>query len=204
MSFSPPKLKYKHNALEPYISEQVVKYHFDHHTLKYYDTVNKLIVDTAFNNIDTIENAIIYANKYGNNSKLLFNLGQAWNHSFYWDGLTPSKTKPSDDLNHEIESSFKTMESFTEELIDTGVSGVGSMWTWVLYTSSGLKIKNLPNGSTPLIGVYKDSTPLLTIDGWEHAYYLQYPADKKQYYEKIINVIDWDVINDRYTKRRKD
>ena len=196
MKFDIPKLKYPENGLAPYISKETVQYHYDKHTKKYYDTVNKLVVDTAFMKYDTlrelIENGLVRAE-----TQLFNNACQAFNHTFYWDSLCPTNesNEPSGELLAAITKHFGSLEAFEEKFTESFNDGFGSYWTWLVFHQGDLKIKNTPNAGCPLTTTRQ--IPLLVIDGWEHSYYLQYPADKPAYIKAIWNIIDWDVVNER-------
>ncbi len=197
MKFDIPKLKYSEDGLVPYISKETVQYHYGKHTKKYYETVNKLIADTAFSKSNTlaelIENGLVKAE-----TQLFHNACQAYNHTFYWDSLCPAKdsNEPTDELLSAINKTFGSFEQFKEKFTETANDGFGSYWTWLVLYQGDLKIKNTPNAGCPL--TTKGQIPLLVVDFWEHGWYLDYPADKPTHTANIWNIIDWDVVNERF------
>lgn len=197
MSFKLPPLNYSLSSLSPHLTEQVVDIHYNKHTKRYFDTSNELIKGTAFEKYTNLLDAIAQATLYTSTGALLDNLHQAWNHQFYWNNLCPTKDagEPSQPLLKFINIEFDSFDKFKKEFIEQGCKGVGSHWTWLVLHNNRLYIKNTPNASTPLT-----HTPLLAIDGWEHAYYLQYPAEKKQYFEAVWNLINWNIVNERFNE----
>jgi len=196
MKFELPKLKYPEDGLVPYISKQTVQYHYGTHTKKYYDTVNKLIKDTVFEKHETLDDLIING-LVNADTKLFNNACQAWNHTFYWDSIGPKNdTDVSSELNKAFTTSFGSFNKFKDNFTEVFVDGFGSMWTWLILEGKDLRIKNTPNAGCPL--TKKGQIPLLVVDGWEHSYYLQYPADKAGYMKAIWNIINWEVLNDRF------
>lgn len=199
MKFEIPKLDYPEDGLVPYISKETIQYHYGKHTQKYYDTTNKLIKDTAFAKYDTlkelIENGLVRAE-----TQLFNNACQAWNHSFFWESLTPSKqsTEPSNELLKAINKQFESFDKFKDKFIEISTDGFGSYWTWLILHNGDVKIKNMPNAGCPL--TTKGQIPLFVIDCWEHSWYIDYPADKAKYLKDIWNIVNWDVVNERFTK----
>lgn len=201
MPFVIPPLPYKRNELAPHLSEQVVTTHYDIHTMRYFNKMNDLIADTILESSPTLLDAIEIARDFtfNNNAVLLDNMHQAWNHQFYWEGLCPASQggTPSAELLKLINIEFDSFENFKKTFIDTGVKGFGSHWTWLIAHNTRLYIKNTPNANMPSIKT--GFHPLFCLDGWEHAYYLQYPAEKAQYYEAVWNLLNWNRINERFT-----
>jgi len=200
--FTVPPLKYSTSALSPQLSKEVVETHYNKHTKSYFDAVNAAIDDTIFAKYEKLDDAIDMASKmtYIDNSGLLDNLRQAWNHQFYWENLCPAKDSgtPSPDLIKLINIEFDSFDEFKQKFINLGVKGFGSYWVWFIIHNRRLLIKTTPNSGIPSIAT--GFIPLLVIDGWEHAYYLQYPADKQKYFESVWKLIDWNCVNERFDK----
>lgn len=197
MKFKLPPLSYENHELMPYISEDVVYYHYMKHTKDYYDTTNKLIVNTIFEKHKSLQDLI--ADKLLTpNTKLFNNACQAFNHTFYWNSLIPSdnSNNPTGKLLGMIEDQFKSLQQFKNKFIEESLAGFGSYWTWLLLQDDELIIKNMSNAGCPLSSTHSQH-PLLVIDLFEHAYYLQYPADKRAYLSAIWNIINWDIVSER-------
>lgn len=196
MKIDLPKLNYAEDGLVPYISKQTIQYHYGKHTAKYYETVNELIKDTKFEKHKTLED-LITSGLINDNTKLFNNVCQAWNHTFYWQSIGPSnESTPSVELNKAINRDFGSMDTFQKKFTETFLDGFGSMWTWLVLVRGELRIVNTPNARTPL--TTKDQIPLLVIDGWEHAWYLDHPADKSAHIKAWWNVVNWRIVNDRF------
>lgn len=197
--FEMPKLKYAEDALEPHISAEVVKFHYHKHTQKYFDTANELIKGTVFAD-KSFEEVISKDSLLKMDSKLFNNVSQAWNHAFYWDCLTPASQSgnPSKELSDAFDETFGSFDEFVKVFTDKATKFFGSGWCWLVMKDGNLSIKTTPNANSPL--TEKGATPLLTCDVWEHAHYLQYPADRAAYVKAFWNVVNWDFVNENYKK----
>lgn len=200
MKFSMPELPYAHDALEPHMSEDVVKYHYDKHTAKYFDTVNKLIKGTIFEKSDNLSDLLTKNALMRGDTSLFNNAAQAWNHVFWWETLSPPADagRPSEQLIDAIKQTFQSFDVFKAEFNEKANKHFGSGWVWVVYKNDKLYIKTTPNAGTPITEA--DTTPIMVCDLWEHAYYLQHPADKASYIDAMWNIYNWKVINERYSK----
>jgi Fe-Mn family superoxide dismutase len=194
-----PALPYDDDALEPHISRATIAYHYGKHTKKYFETVNTLLKGTAFESAESLEQMLEKKALQQGDSALFNNVAQAWNHEFYWKCLTPEAKsgEPSEDLKKAIDTDFGSFETFKKEVIDKATKHFASGWCWVVRRNGKLYVKATPNANTPLT---TGDTPLFVIDLWEHAYYLQYPADRATYLKNIWNILNWDFINDNYNK----
>ncbi|OIO34690.1 MAG: superoxide dismutase [Candidatus Hydrogenedentes bacterium CG07_land_8_20_14_0_80_42_17] len=190
MAFILPELSFATGALEPYIDEQTVLIHHGKHHKGYVDNVNKLVEGTEFQNASLEE--IIKKAEGG----LFNNSAQVWNHTFYWQSLTPkSAGKPSGELLKAIEHSFGSFENFKEEFSKKAVSTFGSGWAWLIKGQDGkLEIMSTSNADTP---IRRGKLPLLTCDVWEHAYYLKYQNRRAEYVSAWWNIVDWDAVATR-------
>lgn len=197
MTFDIPTLQYSEDSLAPHISAQTIKYHYEKHTKKYYDTTNDLTKGTKFDKYTSLK-SLITSDLIHSDSKLFNNACQAWNHTFFWESLCPAdkSTPPTGKLLDEITRIFGSFETFQEKFTETATDGFGSYWTWLIVHQGDLKIKNTPNAGCPL--TTKGQIPLLVVDNWEHSWYLDYPADKPAYLKAIWNIIDWDKVNERF------
>lgn len=201
MAYELPKLPYELDALEPHIAKSTVDFHYNKHTKKYFEVANQLAEGTIFES-HTLED-VNKSNLLKMGTKLFNNVSQAWNHVFYWEGLTPTEqdqqvTGPIKDV---IELEYGTFDKFKDQFTANATRLFGSGWTWLVFENSKLSIKNTPNASTPLTesGVH----PLLVCDVWEHAYYLQHPADRPSYIESWWTVVNWNEVNKRLAEINK-
>jgi len=193
MSFELPKLPYSKNALEPYISEKTIEFHYGKHHQAYVTKVNNLSKGTPFENASLEE--IIKKAEGG-----VFNNGaQVWNHTFYFFQFNPDGCKePKDELKKAIEAKFGSVEKFKEEFSNAAATLFGSGWAWLVKNEKGeLEIVQTANAGNPL---RDGKTPLLTCDVWEHAYYLDKQNARPKYIEDFWKIIDWKVISERYSK----
>lgn len=198
MAFEIPSLKYAENALEPHISKETISFHYGKHTKKYYDTVNELIKGTVYESRKDLADLINKDTMLKMESKLFNNACQAFNHSFYFDALCPAEQsgKPSEALSTAINEEFESLEAFKKKFLDKGIAGFGSTWCWLVLHQGKLIIKLTPNAANPLID--NNSIPLFVIDGWEHSWYLDRQNEKQKYFYAVWNIINWEVVNDRY------
>ena len=194
MKIELPALPYAQNALEPIISEKTIQFHYGKHHNAYVENTNKLIAGTEFENLDLTE-IIKKAAKDDSKKGLFNNAAQVWNHSFYWQCIKPSGGgTPSGKIAELINQKFGNFENFTSEFKNAAMTQFGSGWAWlVLNTDGTLDISKTANADTPLTF---DCVPLLTVDVWEHAYYLDYQNKRPEYLDKYINnLINWEFVN---------
>lgn len=191
MAIELPKLPYAYDALEPIISKQTLRYHHDKHHAAYINNLNKLIQGTEFENSDL--NDIIMKAKGG----IFNNAAQVWNHTFYFEQFGKNKIeKLRGQLLVAINSSFGSFDEFKEKFSNAAKTLFGSGWVWLVKKSDGsLEIIQTSNAENPLT---KNLIPILTCDVWEHAYYLDYQNSRPDYVEHFWNLIDWEVVSDRF------
>lgn len=191
MSFELPALPYAKNALEPYISEQTLEFHYGKHHQAYVNNLNNLVPGTAFENADL--ETIVKEAEGG-----IFNNGaQVWNHTFYFFQFSASPvTAPVDALKAAIEDSFGSVEEFKEAFSKAAATLFGSGWAWLVKDQQGkLSIVQTSNAGNPL----RDGlTPLMTCDVWEHAYYLDKQNARPKYIEDFWKILDWKVVAERF------
>ncbi|QTP60492.1 superoxide dismutase [Fe] [Billgrantia antri] len=187
MVFELPALPYDRNALEPHISAETLDYHYGKHHQAYVTKLNELIEGT--DETDKSLEEIIQSS-----SGSLFNqAAQVWNHTFYWHCLAPNGGgEPSGALAEAIQARFGSFAQFKQAFSDSAVANFGAGWTWLIKTADGgVDIVNTSNADTPIA---HGQTPLLTIDVWEHAYYIDYRNARPKYLENIWSVLNWDFV----------
>lgn len=187
MSFELPALPYEKNALEPHISSETLEYHYGKHHNTYVVNLNNLIKGTEFEGKSLEE--IIKTSTGG----IFNNAAQVWNHTFYWHCLSPKGgNAPTGAVADAINKAFGSFEAFKEELTKSAVGNFGSGWTWLVKKADGsLAIVNTSNAATPLTNGDK---PLLTVDVWEHAYYIDYRNARPKYLENFWALVNWEFV----------
>lgn len=191
MTYEQPTLPYQPDALESVISRETIDYHYGKHEKAYIDNLNKLIKGTEYEDMD-LEEIIRHSD-----GALYNNAAQAWNHIFYFFTFSPNGSRePTGDLRRAIDRDFGSFDKFKEAFEQAGASLFGSGWVWLSRDDDGkLFISQGNNAQNPL----KDGlVPLLTFDVWEHAYYIDYRNARAAYLKKLWDIVDWDIVADRY------
>jgi superoxide dismutase, Fe-Mn family len=185
MAYELPELPYAKSALEPHISAETLEYHHGKHHAAYVANLNKLVVGTEFEG-KTLEE-IISKSEGG----IFNNAAQIWNHSFYWNCLSPNGGgAPSGALGSAIDVAFGSFDAFKEKFTASAVGNFGSGWTWLVKNPDGsIEIVNTGNAGSPLTA---GQTPLLTCDVWEHAYYIDYRNARPAYVGAFWNLVNWE------------
>ena len=184
-------LKYETTALEPFISEQTLLFHHQKHYLGYVNKVNELILQSDFKDLSLTE-IILRASSDTVYTALFNQAAQVYNHEFYFDSLTPSSSTKdiSSSLNGLIEKDFSSVENLKEKLVEVGLSVFGSGYVWLVLQENTLKVLPFSNAFTPLTSGF--TTPLLAIDVWEHAYYLDKQNLRAAYLKDVVNnLLNW-------------
>jgi len=191
MAFELPKLPYAKNALEPYISEKTLDYHYGKHHQAYVTNVNNLIKGTEFENA-TLEEIIVKAD-----GGIFNNAAQVWNHTFYFNQFCKDGcNEPKDNLIEAIKAKFGSFETFTEQFSKAAATLFGAGWAWLVVDENGeLEIVQTSNAGNPLRANMK---PILTCDVWEHAYYIDKKNARPSYIEDFWKILDWKVISERF------
>lgn len=192
MAFELPPLPYPKNALAPHISEETLEYHYGKHHKAYVDKLNGLIPGTAFEGKSLEE--IVKTSTGG----IFNNAGQIWNHTFYWNCLSPNGGgEATGAVAEAIRTAFGSFDKFKEEFTTSAINNFGSSWTWLVKKADGtVAIVNTSNAGTPLTD---DSVkPLLTVDLWEHAYYIDYRNARPKYMEAFWALVNWDFVNKNF------
>ncbi|WP_145476018.1 superoxide dismutase [Fe] [Yersinia similis] len=184
MSFELPALPYAQNALEPHISAETLEYHYGKHHNTYVVNLNNLIKDTEFAG-KSLEEIVKTAN-----GGVFNNAAQVWNHTFYWHCLSPNGGgEPTGKIADAINKSFGSFAEFKAQFTDAAVKNFGAGWTWLVKKADGtLAIVSTSNAGTPLTTTDK---PLLTVDVWEHAYYIDYRNARPKYLENFWALVNW-------------
>ena len=188
-----PALPYALNALEPHISKETLEYHYTKHHQTYVNNLNNLIQDTPFAEAD-LETIIKEAS-----GGLFNNAAQTWNHTFYWNCLTPDSIGiPGGDLAAAIDDQFGSFEDFKKAFTQSATSLFGSGWTWLVREANGsLAIVNAGNAGNPLT---ENQTPLLVCDVWEHAYYIDVRNARPKYLENFWQLVSWDFVAENFNQ----
>jgi len=193
MAFELPKLPYEKNGLEPHISSETIDYHYGKHHNAYVTNLNNLIQDgeLAGKSLeDIIASTDLPAGVFNN-------AAQVWNHTFYWNCLNPNGGGVATGaVADAINSSFGSFDEFKTALSTAAAKNFGSGWTWLIKNSDGsLAIESTSNADTPIA---HGKTVILTIDVWEHAYYVDYRNARPKYIEAFWNLVNWDFVNKNY------
>lgn len=186
MSIELPALPYARNALAPIISEETINYHYGKHHQSYVTKLNQMIEGT--DHADASLEEIVRNSKGG----VFNNAAQIWNHTFYWNSLSPNGGgQATGALADAIDSAFGSFDEFKEQFSGSAAGNFGSGWTWLVKNASGqLEIVNTSNADTPITD--PEVTPLLTVDVWEHAYYVDYRNARPEYLKKFWDIVNWD------------
>jgi len=192
MSIVLPPLPYAYDALEPFLGRQTLEIHHDKHHAKYVATANTLIAGTDLEKGDLV--SIIKAAKASGNQGLFNNAAQVWNHSFYWECMKPSGGGlPTGKLLDLIISSFGSYEKFRAEFENAGLTAFGSGWAWLVYVDGVLKVTKTIGAESPISE--EGVVPILTMDVWEHAYYLDYQNLRPNYVTTFMDsLVNWDFV----------
>src|SRR3989338_4650138 len=188
--FTLPALPYEQNALEPGICGRVIGLNYGKHHQAYVNKLNELAAGSEFADL-TLEEIIAKTSGDGFQAALFNNAAQAWNHTFYWNSLSPDGGgKPSGELGRKIEISFGSYENFIREFVQAGMDQFGSGWVWLVQEGNDLKITKTSNAGNPLS--QGRGPALLALDVWEHAYYLDYQNRRNDYLTTILDkLINW-------------
>lgn len=192
MAFELPALPYEKNALEPHISAETLEYHYGKHHATYVSKLNDAVKGTDLES-KSLED-IIKSQTGG----LFNNAAQVWNHTFYWHCLNPNGGgAPNGPIADAINVKWGSFEKFQEEFNASAAGNFGSGWTWLVKKPDGsVDILNTDDADTPV--AHDDVEPLLTVDVWEHAYYIDYRNSRPNYLEAFWKLVDWDFVNKNF------
>ncbi len=201
MAFELPKLNYDYTALEPHIDARTMEIHHTKHHNGYTTKLNAAIEGTENANSSIEE---ILSNVSGMSSTIRNNGGGYYNHCLFWEVMSPNGGgKPSGELASLIDSSFGSFEGFKDAFSNAAATQFGSGWAWLCYENGKLVVCSTPNQDNPLMDDAGCSgTPILGIDVWEHAYYLNYQNRRPDYIEAFFNVIDWNIVSEKLNQAK--
>ena len=197
--FTLAPLPWDEDALAPTISSNTIAFHYRKHHQAYVDMLNKLVTGTKYADMK-LEEIVQKTGGAGEaKEKQIFNnAGQVWNHDFYWRSLTPAKTAASAQLDSAIAAAFGSRDELIAQLAEAGKTQFGSGWAWLVSKDSKLSIEKTPNAETPMA---KGINCLLTVDVWEHAYYLDYQNARPKYLEAVLGkILNWEFASENLTK----
>ncbi|MBC8190813.1 MAG: superoxide dismutase [Fe] [Candidatus Marinimicrobia bacterium] len=188
-----PALPFAQDALAPVISAETLDYHYGKHHNAYVTNLNNLTPGTEFEN-SSLEEIIMKAS-----GGIFNNAAQVWNHTFYWNCLSPNGGgAPSGDLGAAMDAAFGSFDNFKAEFSKAAATNFGSGWTWLVKNADGsLAIASTSNAGTPMTS---GQTALLTVDVWEHAYYVDYRNARPKYLEEIWKIFNWDFVAEQFAK----
>lgn len=198
MTYELPPLPFDYTALEPHVSKSTLEFHHDKHHAAYVKKYNDMVKGTDMES-KSIEEVIKATYNDSSKAGIFNNAAQAWNHTFYWNCIKPSGGgQPSGALADKIAADFGSFDKFKEEFATAAATQFGSGWAWLVLDKGTLKVAKTSNAENPIaMGL----TPLLTIDVWEHAYYLDYQNKRPDYIETFISsLINWDFVTEQMKK----
>ncbi len=187
MAFELPPLPYAKDALAPHISEETLEYHYGKHHQTYVTNLNKMVEGTDFEN-SSLEEVIM-----GSEAAVFNNSAQIWNHTFYWSSMAPGGGgAPTGEVAEAINSAFGSYDTFVEKFKEAATTQFGSGWAWLVDAGSGLEIMKTANADLPM---KHNAKALLTIDVWEHAYYIDFRNARPNYIGTFVDsLINWDFV----------
>jgi Fe-Mn family superoxide dismutase len=198
MAFELPPLPYAPNALEPHTSAQTLSFHHGKHHQAYVTKLNELVKDTPYASQPLEE---IIRSTVGDQAKtgIFNNAAQTWNHTFFWHCMKPNGGgKPSESVAAAINQAFGSYDEFAKQFKEAAMTQFGSGWAWLILDKGGLKIIKTPNAVNPLS---QGQTAVLTVDVWEHAYYLDYQNRRPDFVQTFIDhLINWDFVAEKMSK----
>ena len=195
MAFELPALPYAYTALEPHIDARTMEIHHSKHHQAYTTNLNNAIAGTELENLSIEEILKVCKDK----PAVRNNGGGFWNHNLFWEIMAPNAGgHPTGELAAAIDSAFGSFENFQDEFTKAATTRFGSGWAWLCVTNGKLEICSTPNQDNPLMGEGCDGTPILALDVWEHAYYLNYQNRRPDYVGAFWNVVNWNKVAELY------
>ena len=191
MPFTLPDLPFDRSALAPHMSAETLDFHYGKHHKAYVDKTNGMLAEKGLQNASLVE--VIQAAKAKDDKKLFNNSAQIWNHTFFWQCLAPAgSTELGGDLKVMVERDFGSAEAMLEQLATESADHFASGWGWLVLDGTSLKVTSLHDADTPAV---HGLVPLLTLDVWEHAYYIDYRNERPRFLKSILdNLINWDFV----------
>ena len=203
MTFRLTELPYDLDALEPHVSARTLEFHYGKHHKGYVDKLNQNATGTRYEDMALEE--VIQESHKNNDTPVYNNASQAWNHTFFWDSMRPGEeSRPGGSLADMIDDQFGGLDEFRKQFKESAVGRFGSGWTWLVADEDTLAIVSTSNADSPLI---TPTAPLITLDVWEHAYYLDYQNARDKFVDAFLgHLINWDFAEDNldaYRTRRQ-
>ena len=191
MAFTLPDLPYAKDALAPHMSAETLEFHHGKHHKAYVDKTNAMLSEKGLEEASLLD--VIKAAKDKGDKKLFNNAAQIWNHSFFWHCLAPAgTTELAGELKTMVERDFGSPDAMLEKLATESADHFGSGWGWLVLDNDKLKVTSLHDADTPAV---HDLVPLLTLDVWEHAYYIDYRNERPKFVKSVLeNLINWDFV----------
>ena len=187
--FTLSPLPYDENALAPAISARTIGFHYSKHHRLYVETLNRLVQGTRYADMRLEQVVRTTANSSNDRERRIFdNAGQVWNHDFYWRSLAPRPTKPEGKLAQAIDRDFGGLDNLIKQFVQAGTDQFGSGWVWLVSKGHRLALEMTGNALDPMA---RHTNCLLTIDVWEHAYYLDYQNERARYLEAVLRKLNW-------------
>ncbi|KAF6252922.1 iron-superoxide dismutase [Scenedesmus sp. NREL 46B-D3] len=197
MPFTLPPLPYAMDALEPHMSKRTLEFHYGKHHQAYLDNMNKQVAGSNMES-KSLEEVVLESWNSGSPTPVFNNAAQVWNHTFFWENMKPNGGgAPSGKLADAINASFGSLDEFKTQFKNAGATQFGSGWAWLVADKAGkLTVEKTPNAVTPIV---EGKTPILTMDVWEHAYYLDVQNRRPDYMNTFVEkLIDWDSVGKRF------
>jgi Fe-Mn family superoxide dismutase len=195
MAFELPQLPYSYDALEPHIDARTMEIHHSKHHQAYITNLNAAIAGTELEGKSIEEILLVCKDK----PAVRNNGGGFWNHNLFWEVMAPNKGgEPAGELAEAIVAAFGSFVSFKDEFAKAGATRFGSGWAWLCVTNGKLEVCSTANQDNPLMGEGCNGTPILCMDVWEHAYYLNYQNRRPDYIQAFFSVINWDVVASKF------
>jgi len=195
--FTLPPLPYEEDALEPVISRRTMQFHHGRHHAAYVKTLNELVADTPHAKQD-LEEIITSTYLDANKTKIFNNAAQAWNHTFFWSCMSPKRTQPAGRLAAALERDLGSYDKLKAAFVKAGVEQFGTGWVWLVSENGKLAIESTSDAVTPLA---QGKTCILTIDVWEHAYYLDYQDRRAEFLKQVSDkLLTWDFAHQNFER----
>lgn len=199
MAFELPALPYAYDALEPHIDARTMEIHHSKHHNGYTTNLNAAVAGTDLEG-KSIEELM---KSCENNAAVRNNGGGFWNHSLFWEVMSPNGGgQPSGELGAAIDAAFGSFDAFKEAFAKAAATRFGSGWAWLCVSNGKLEVCSTANQDNPLMGLGCSGTPILGLDVWEHAYYLNYQNRRPDYINAFFNVINWEKVAENYSKAK--
>lgn len=191
MPIANPILPFPMDALEPHVSSQTMKYHFEKHHLGYVKKTNELILGTEYENLSLED--MIFKSHEEQAQKIFNNASQVWNHNFFWQCLSPKAQQPPSTLQKHLATDFGSVDQFKQKFKQEAMDVFGTGWVWLAKDEKNkLSVLGLQDADSPII---QGKSPLLTCDVWEHAYYLDYRNEREKFVDHYFQIVNWSFVD---------